>query len=48
MGEKWNLLFYDCYKGKGLVITIFYFFPLVTIGVTVMMNLFLVLLLGNY
>lgn len=47
-GEKWNVLFYDCYKEHGPYKTIFYFFPLVTIGVTVMMNLFLVLVLGNY
>ena len=48
LGEKWNVLFYDCQKSRGIVTAVIYFFPLVTIGVSVMLNLFLVLLLGNY
>lgn len=48
IGESWNLIFYDCWRGKGHVLASIYFVTLIFFGNIIMMNLFLAMLLGNF
>lgn len=48
LGERWNLIFYECYLATNALSAILYFFTLVIFGSVVMMNFFLVILLNNY
>ena len=48
MGEKWNEIFYDCWRGGGTLVASGYFILLIFFGNIIMMNLFLAMLLGNF
>lgn len=48
MGEKWNEIFYDCWRGGGTLVSSGYFISLIFFGNIIMMNLFLAMLLGNF
>ena len=48
MGERWNEIFYDCWRGNGELQASGYFITLVFFGNIIMMNLFLAMLIGNF
>ena len=48
IGDRWNLVFYDCIRGYGYLGTSAYFITIIFIGHIVMMNLFLAMILGNF
>lgn len=48
IGEHWNEVFYDCWKGSGAFVASGYFITLIFFGNIMMLNLFLAMLLGNF
>lgn len=48
IGERWNEIFYDCWRAKDALQTSTYFITLIFFGNIIMMNLFLAMLLGNF
>ena len=48
IGERWNDIFYDCWRGSSSLTASAYFITLIFIGNIIMMNLFLAMLLGNF
>ena len=48
IGERWNEIFYDCWRGIGSLWSSVYFISLIFFGNIIMMNLFLAMLLGNF
>ena len=48
IGERWVEVFYDCWRARGVSISVAYFVGIVFFGNIIMMNLFLAMLLGNF
>ena len=48
IGERWVEVFYDCWRARGISLSVSYFVGLVFFGNIIMMNLFLAMLLGNF
>ena len=48
LGERWNEIFYDCWKGSSGMLASAYFITMIFFGNIIMMNLFLAMLLGNF
>ena len=48
IGERWNDIFYDCWRGGGSLVASGYFITLIFFGNIIMLNLFLAMLLGNF
>lgn len=48
IGELWNEVFLNCWKGSGPLIASGYFITLIFFGNIMMLNLFLAMLLGNF
>ena len=48
IGERWIEVFYDCWRARGVEISVAYFVGLIFFGNIIMMNLFLAMLLGNF
>ena len=48
IGERWNEIFYDCWRGSSELLASVYFISLIFFGNIIMMNLFLAMLIGNF
>ena len=48
IGERWNEVFYDCWRGKDFLFASGYFITLIFFGNIIMLNLFMAMLLGNF
>lgn len=48
IGERWNEIFYDCWRGSSSLSASGYFITLIFFGNIIMMNLFLAMLIGNF
>ena len=48
LGERWNEIFYDCWRGSTSLSASGYFITLIFFGNIIMMNLFLAMLIGNF
>ena len=48
IGESWNEIFYNCWKGASSASASGYFITMIFFGNIIMMNLFLAMLLGNF
>jgi len=48
IGEEWQTVFYDCYRGAGAMVSTAYFMSVILFGNLIMLNLFLAMLLGNF